>query len=92
MKSAKVIDIPIRSVYPNASAEELNKNANHAYNLVNRVFYPPHDQQHDTKNITNPIIILWWCTETNGVTYPDGVIPLFPMKKNVRIYIRFRII
>jgi hypothetical protein len=67
------------------STDELNGKPYHPYHLVNRIFNPPHDQQHNIENIPNPINIIWWYSETNGVTYYDRVIPLFLIDKNVSI-------
>lgn len=75
---AKVIDIPIRSVYPTPPAQEFNENPDHIYKVLNQVFYPPHNQHRDNETVVNPIVILWWCNDPNGVTYCDRVIPLFP--------------
>jgi hypothetical protein len=83
---AKVINIPIRSVYLSPSTEESNENPNHIYKLLNRVFYPSHNQHHNTETTPKPIVILWWCTQTRGVTYPDTVVPLFPADQHVSSY------
>jgi len=87
---AKVINIPIRSVYSPASTQELNENPDHMYNLLNRVFYPSHNQHDDTEIQVKPIVILWWYTQTKGVTYPDIVIPLFEMDPRVSRYTEYK--
>ncbi len=74
---AKVINIPIRSVYPTPSTQELNENSDHIYNFLNQVFYPVPNQHHDTETTVKPIVIMWWYTQTKGVTCPNTVIPLF---------------
>jgi len=75
---AKVINIPIRSVYPRPSEQELDENPDHIYKLLNQVFCPPHNQHPGNETIIEPIVIMWWCTDPNRVTYCDHVIPLFP--------------
>ncbi len=83
MRLARVINIPIRSVYPTPSAQDPNENPNNIYKLLNRVFYPSHNQLPNTQTTPKPIIILWWYTQTEGITYPDAVVPLFPADQHV---------
>jgi hypothetical protein len=87
----KLIYIPIRSVYPTPSRQELEENPNHISKLLDRVFYPSHKQNHDSKTTVKPIVILWLDTQTEGNhTYPDTVVPLFPADQHVsRSYISF---
>ncbi len=80
---AKVINIPIRSVYPTPSTQESNENPNNVYKLLNKVFCPSYKQHHNSKTTPKPIVILWWYTQTKGVTYPDTVVPLFPADQHV---------
>jgi hypothetical protein len=83
MRSARVINIPIRSVYPTPSAQDPNENPNNIYKLLNRVFYPSHNQHRNTQTTPKPIVILWWYTQTKGITYPDAVVPLFSADQHV---------
>ncbi len=80
---AKVINIPIRSIYPTQFKQRVNGNSGQICELLNQVFYPCHNQQCHNETMREPIIILWWCTGTNGVKYCDHVVPLFPTMEHV---------
>lgn len=77
---AEIIKIPIQSVYPGLSTQELHDNPNHPYKHLNQVFYPSSNQNKDNKTTSKPIIILWWRNQDSNVICP---IPLFPVDETV---------
>ncbi|CAF0970076.1 unnamed protein product [Adineta ricciae] len=79
---AKLIKMPIQSVYLPISTEELTNNVDHIYKKLNRIFYPFEEQEQSKRTTYKPIIILWWRTETDTIQYPNHVIPLLVQNDN----------
>ena len=78
---AEIIQIPIQSVYPGFSAQELHDNPNHAYKHLNQVFYPSSNQNQDNKTTLKPIIILWSHDQDRDMLCP---VPLLAIDETVR--------
>ena len=74
---AKLIQIPIRSIYHDGSEENSTKK-DYLWKYFNRIYYPNSDEDLHSEIVSKPIVIFWWSNKTNTGIDPDCVIPFFP--------------